>query len=157
MSLSGFTHSAFAIRMEGQLERSPYALKHIPRGELVELLTKALLYIEVETHCKGDGLITDCKTPFSLLKKHECSLELAENGVTVEKEKTGRGLESNGILDVSLKRKADVPADGDASERRVRRSMEVDVTESNSVQEVECELEFLSSLQCSFVTIKLII
>jgi transducin (beta)-like 1 len=61
--------------MEGQLERSPYALKHIPRGELVELLSKALLYLEVESHWKGDTLASNCKSRFSLLEPHVCSLE----------------------------------------------------------------------------------
>jgi len=72
---TGFIHSAFAIRVEGQLERSPHALKHIPRGELVELLSKALLYLEVESHWKGDSLTANCKSRFSLLEPHVCSLE----------------------------------------------------------------------------------
>lgn len=72
---SGFTHSAFAIRMEGHLERSPYLSKHIPRGELVELLSKSLLYLEVESHWKGDALTSNCKSGFSLLEPHVCSLE----------------------------------------------------------------------------------
>ncbi|KAG6919042.1 hypothetical protein DXG01_009752 [Tephrocybe rancida] len=70
---SGFTHSAFAVKMEGQLDRSPYASKHIQRGELVELLGKSLLYLEVESHWKNDGLANNCKSGFSLLEPHTCS------------------------------------------------------------------------------------
>ncbi|KAG6873839.1 hypothetical protein C0995_010451 [Termitomyces sp. Mi166 len=69
----GFTHSAFAIKMEGQLDRSPYASKHIQRGELIELLSKSLLYIEVESHWKNDALANSCKSSFSLLEPHVCS------------------------------------------------------------------------------------
>ncbi|KAF8079015.1 WD40 repeat-like protein [Lyophyllum atratum] len=72
---SGFTHSAFAVKMEGQLDRSPHASKHIPRGELIELLGKSLLYLEVESHWKGDALTNNCKSGFSLLEPHVCSLE----------------------------------------------------------------------------------
>jgi transducin (beta)-like 1 len=62
--------------MEGHLERSPYLSKHIPRGELVELLSKSLLYLEVESHWKGDAALTsNCKSGFSLLEPHVCSLE----------------------------------------------------------------------------------
>lgn len=61
--------------MEGQLERSPHSLKHIPRGELVELLSKSLLYLEVESHWKGDTLMSNCKSRFSLLEPHVCSVE----------------------------------------------------------------------------------
>jgi len=61
--------------MEGHLERSPYLSKHIPRGELVELLSKSLLYLEVESHWKGDALTSNCKSGFSLLEPHVCSPE----------------------------------------------------------------------------------
>ncbi|KAG6897965.1 hypothetical protein C0992_008355 [Termitomyces sp. T32_za158] len=70
---SGFTHSAFAVKIEGQLDRSPYASKHIQRGELIELLSKSLLYIEVESHWKNDALANTCKSGFSLLEPHICS------------------------------------------------------------------------------------
>jgi transducin (beta)-like 1 len=71
----GFNHSAFALRNEARLQHSPYFSKHIPRGELIELLTKALLYIEVESHWRGDELATSCKNGFSLLDPHACSIE----------------------------------------------------------------------------------
>jgi len=61
--------------MEGHLERSPYRAKHIPRGELVELLSKSLLYLEVESHWGGGALTSNCKSSFSLLEPHVCSLE----------------------------------------------------------------------------------
>lgn len=71
---SGFNHSAFALRNEGRLQNSPYFTKHIPRGELIDLLSKALLYLEVESHWRADGLTNNCKTGFSLLEPHVCSL-----------------------------------------------------------------------------------
>ncbi|KAJ3575235.1 hypothetical protein NP233_g1241 [Leucocoprinus birnbaumii] len=72
---SGFTHSAFTLCNEGSLQSSPWFHKHIPRGELVELLSKALLYLEVESHWQGNELITSCKNKFSLLEHHVCSNE----------------------------------------------------------------------------------
>ena len=71
----GFNHSAFALRNEGRLQSSPYFSKHIPRGELIELLSKALLYLEVESHWRNDKLTTRCKAGFSLLEPHVCSLD----------------------------------------------------------------------------------
>lgn len=71
----GFNHSAFALRNEGRLQNSPYFSKHIPRGELIELLSKALLYLEVESHWRNDELTTKCKSGFSLLEPHVCSLD----------------------------------------------------------------------------------
>ncbi|KAJ7274890.1 WD40 repeat-like protein [Mycena rebaudengoi] len=72
---SGFKHSAFSLCMEGRLESSINFRKHIPRGELVDLLGKSLLYREVESHWKADHLATHCKAGFSLLDPHVCSLE----------------------------------------------------------------------------------
>lgn len=72
---TGFNHSAFALRNEGRLQNSPYFQKHIPRGELIDLLSKALLYLEVESHWRTDSLTTNCKAGFSLLDPHKCSLE----------------------------------------------------------------------------------
>lgn len=123
-SLSGFFHTAFALRSEGRLDQSPYFDSHIPRGQLVELLAKALLYVEVETHCTGDGLITDCKTPFLLLKGHECSIDSIEDDVTevAEKPKKGAEKESTNVAEVS-KRKTTVSADGDGKGRRSKRNV----------------------------------
>lgn len=71
----GFNHSAFALRNEARLQNSPLSQKHIPRGELVELLSKALLYLEVEAHWRNDSLTTNCKNGFSLIDQHVCSLD----------------------------------------------------------------------------------
>ncbi|KAL5536012.1 hypothetical protein ACEPAF_4106 [Sanghuangporus sanghuang] len=121
---SGFLHTAFALRVEGRLEQSKHFNEYIPRGELVELLTKALLYTEVETHCKGDGLITDCKAPFSLLKRHECAVDLMDDAVSGAADKVGKLSVSNGVVEPPLKRKASIPAEGDIQSRRVKRSLE---------------------------------
>lgn len=123
----GFFHTAFALRAEGRLDQSSHFNDHIPRGELVELLTKALLYTEVETHCKGDGLITDCKTSFSLLKRHVCTVEMDEDTGSLPKQAG----QTNGVAETPLKRKANVSADGDMDQRRVKRSLEPEVPESS--------------------------
>jgi transducin (beta)-like 1 len=68
-------HSAFCLRTEGRLEHSPLHRKHIPRGELVNLLSKALLYTEVEAHWRGDALTSNCVAPFSIVERHVCSLD----------------------------------------------------------------------------------
>jgi hypothetical protein len=52
---------------------SQYFHKHIPRGELLELLFKALLYTEVESHLAGNASSQNCKAPFSLLEHHVCT------------------------------------------------------------------------------------
>ncbi|EJC98713.1 WD40 repeat-like protein [Fomitiporia mediterranea MF3/22] len=129
---SGFLHTAFALRVEGRLEQSKHFNDYVPRGELVELLTKALLYTEVETHCKGDGLITDCKAPFSLLKPHECAVDLMDDGVSGTADKVGKLTVSNGVLEAPLKRKASIPAEGDAQNRRIKRSLEPESADTNT-------------------------
>ena len=127
---TGFLHTAYLLKAEGRLEQSSHFNDHIPRGELVELLTKALLYTEVETHCKGDGLITDCQTPFSLLKRHECTIDPLDNGVSVSgKKNTAFPSPSPAVpngIETPQKRKADAPADGDLREKRSRRSEETE-------------------------------
>ncbi|KAK2461515.1 hypothetical protein APHAL10511_005978 [Amanita phalloides] len=70
---SGFAHSAFTLRAEAQLDRSPLFHKHVIRGQLVELLCKALLYLEVEHHWKNNQVTLDCTAEFSLLELHQCS------------------------------------------------------------------------------------
>lgn len=72
----GLVHSAFTILNEGHIQNSPYLAKHIPRGELVDLLGKALLYLEVEAHWRADVITTDCKVGFSLLEPHICSSDV---------------------------------------------------------------------------------
>ncbi|KAF5323630.1 hypothetical protein D9611_005514 [Ephemerocybe angulata] len=72
---SGLKHSAFTILHEGKIHDSPYLVRHIPRGELIDLLGKALLYLEVEAHWNPDAVTRNCKAGFSLLEKHVCSSE----------------------------------------------------------------------------------
>src|ERR1700733_6672127 len=113
--------------MEGRLDKSPHFSKHIPRGELVELLSKALLYVEVEAHLKGDPMTTNCKTGFSLLEPHICSLDPKAKSVHPPPRPTPREKEPepntkiNG--DTGTKRKADGPSVGDGHvEKRARRT-----------------------------------
>lgn len=73
---SGFQHTAFSLLNEGHLHHSVHLEKQIPRGELIELLIKALLYTEVEAHWRGNNDLTgNCTTGFSLLETHVCSLD----------------------------------------------------------------------------------
>lgn len=115
--------------MEGRLEQSPHFSKHIPRGELVELLSKALLYVEVEAHWKGDALTTNCKTGFSLLEPHICSVEPKAKSTRpltqppVQEKDIEQTTKTNG--DAGVKRKADGPSTEDARvEKRARRTPE---------------------------------
>lgn len=96
--------------MEGRLDQSPHIKKHIPRGELIELLSKALLYTEVEAHWKGDGLTTNCSAPFSLLDPHACSLQPASSA---------HDSKVNG--DTAGKRKASTPSEDTRAEKRARK------------------------------------
>ncbi|KAJ6541800.1 WD40 repeat-like protein [Mycena capillaripes] len=124
---SGFKHTAFSLCMEGRLENSPNFSKHIPRGELVDLLSKSLLYREVESHWKADYLATNCKAGFSLLEPHICSLEPPKlKSVPLPLTYTQRALgQSNGVIDG--KRKAS-PTSGDGpSEKRARRDDDMDI------------------------------
>lgn len=115
--------------MEGRLEQSPHFSKHIPRGELVELLSKALLYVEVEAHWKGDALTTNCKTGFSLLEPHICSLEPKARPTrtsiqaSVQEKEIEQTTKTNG--DSGTKRKADVSSTEDGRvEKRAKRTPE---------------------------------
>lgn len=74
-STIGFTHSHFTLQAEAKLDHSPHFRKHIQRGQLVELLSKALLYIEVETHFETNSLTAGCRRDFSLLEDHVCSVD----------------------------------------------------------------------------------
>lgn len=116
---SGFQHSAFAVRMEGRLDQSPHIKKHIPRGELIELLSKALLYSEVEAHWKGDELSTNCSAPFSLLDPHACSLQPLSSTNNVRESSTAK---VNG--DTAGKRKATTPSEDARAEKRARKEQD---------------------------------
>ena len=123
--------------MEGHLERSPNLSKHIPRGELVELLSKSLLYLEVESHWKGDDLTSNCKSSFSLLEPHVCSLEPPKKLVQLpaaphipinvpEPKINGTIIEPNG------KRKSSPVAIEGPTEKRTKRNQEdMDVDNSS--------------------------
>ncbi len=63
------------LHAEAHLDKSPHYGTHVPRGELVELLSKALLYSEVEAHWRGNAMTSNCKSSFSLLERHMCSLD----------------------------------------------------------------------------------
>ncbi|KAJ1301467.1 hypothetical protein OPQ81_008724 [Rhizoctonia solani] len=87
---SGFQHTAFCLRQEARLDVSPNAKVHIPRGGLITLLQKALLYIEVETHWSQDGKLNQCSSPFSLLSNHVCSSSMpASPGGTPQGQRNG--------------------------------------------------------------------
>jgi transducin (beta)-like 1 len=140
--LPGFHHTAFSIRMEGKLDQSPYISKHIPRGELIELLSKALLYVEVEAHWKGNAMTTNCKTGFSLLEPHICSLDPKAKPAKPPPRPTARDKEpeqnakTNG--DTGTKRKADAPSAGDPHvEKRAKRSPDVIDVDNNVVSNVK--------------------
>lgn len=132
---SGFQHAAFSLRNEAKLERSPHFDIHIPRGALCEQLSKALAYTEVETHTDSGGVLTtDCKSDFSLLKPHVCTVDAdAMDGVvnsTVDK--VSKLVLEAGGSDISGKRKANAPADGDGQGRRVKRSSEPEEGSGNA-------------------------
>lgn len=132
LHLLGFEHTAFVLRTEGRLERSSHFNDHVPRGELVELLTKALLYLEVETHWRGDTMLTECKTPFSLLRRHECTSEAVPNDVNGSRGESNH-VKSNGVTESVQKRKADTFAPGDTRfEKRAKRSAEPEAEDQSS-------------------------
>ncbi|KAF9245902.1 WD40 repeat-like protein [Melanogaster broomeanus] len=113
---SGFQHSAFSLRMEGRLDHSHHIKKHIPRGELVELLSKALLYTEVEAHWKGDSLAKNCKSGFSLLERHACAID--PNSASLSGE--SNMLKVTG--ETGVKRKSSTPSTEDGrAEKRARK------------------------------------
>lgn len=137
--------------MEARLEQSPHFSKQIPRGELVDLLSKALLYVEVEAHWKGDTMTTNCKTPFSLLEQHTCSIDsksktnVKSTNVSSRPDKDPiQILKSNG--DGSAKRKADTPStdDGRLETKRPRRESE-DMAVDTTPSEVECRYTVIIS------------
>jgi len=105
--------------MEGRLDQSPHIKKHIPRGELIELLSKALLYTEVESHWKGDELATNCSAPFSLLDPHACSLQPVSS---TRDAREPSGAKVNG--DTASKRKASTPSEDTRAEKRARKEQD---------------------------------
>jgi transducin (beta)-like 1 len=125
----GFQHTAFSLLNEGHLHHSVHLEKQIPRGELIELLIKALLYTEVEAHWRGnDDMTGNCTTGFSLLETHVCSLnpsikptvKLSGNPPSVPVA-TGIQLTSEcEPSDSTQKRKASTPVEEGHSDKRQR-------------------------------------
>ncbi|KAI0328494.1 WD40 repeat-like protein [Cubamyces sp. BRFM 1775] len=135
---SGFQHSAFVLRAESHLEHSPHFRKHVPRGELVELLSKALLFSEVEAHWKGDSMTLSCRNPFNILEHHVCSapprpIPRSRAVSPRAPNATPNGGASNqtttSISELSLKRKASgTPASEEApKEKRAKTSSPIEV------------------------------
>ncbi|KAG9314167.1 WD40 repeat-like protein [Chiua virens] len=120
----GFQHSAFSLRMEGRLDHSHHIKKHIPRGELVERLSKALLYAEVEAHWRGDSFAKNCKNGFSLLEHHVCSSE--PNATTLlALQHPAESNVTTATGDTGVKRKSISPSTEDArAEKRARKEVE---------------------------------
>lgn len=141
-SVSGFHHSAFSLRGEGRLEQSPNFQKIIPRGELIELLSKAQLYREVEAHWTGDSLITNCKTRFSLLETHVCSHDgklTTSNAVPrplAEKDLHTLPISTTELLDkVVAKRKSEAADDRKTEKRAKKDDDRVSTAQSTPVPE----------------------
>ncbi|KAF8743705.1 hypothetical protein AX14_001230 [Amanita brunnescens Koide BX004] len=121
---SGFAHSAFTLRAEAQLDRSPLFHKHIIRGQLVELLCKALLYLEVEHHWKNNQVTLNCTAEFSLLETHQCSSDAGAKVMSLAQE---RAVYQNGIpasSETANKRKESPMALDEPSEKRAKRESE---------------------------------
>ncbi len=158
VSLVGFQHSAFVLRAEGRLEQSPNYRKHVPRGELVELLSKALLYTEVEAHWKGNNMTLNCTKEFKLLEPHVCSYDpnfpppplplsaLDAQRITFANVQSHANASSTagGSADGSLKRKASgtQSSDGHPSEKRAKtvapEEVEVDVRAASVERALPC-------------------
>ncbi|EIW86929.1 WD40 repeat-like protein [Coniophora puteana RWD-64-598 SS2] len=109
---SGYHHAAFSLKSEAHLDRTPHFKTHIQRGELVALLSKSLLYAEVEAHWKAGKMASDCKIPFTLLEPHVCSSEVS----SVSEGASATNVVGNSIDEFSaisqeakLKRKASTP------------------------------------------------
>ncbi|KIY50650.1 WD40 repeat-like protein [Fistulina hepatica ATCC 64428] len=120
---SGFQHSSFSLYNEARLKESPNVHKHIRRGELVELLSKALTYTEVEHHWKDGQLEQNCKAPFSLLEPHTCSDKPHEERPTYGKilATINPDITARVNSTIGTKRKAVTP---DASDKRAKLDME---------------------------------
>ena len=117
----GLQHSAFTLRMEARLDHSHHIKRPVPRGELLELLSKALLYTEVEKHWKGDSLAANCKASFSLLEHHVCSLDAEEPSESIN----GQLGTLNVTGDSVSKRKSATPFSEDGRvEKRSRKEAE---------------------------------
>ncbi|KAI0639523.1 WD40 repeat-like protein [Trametes polyzona] len=132
---SGFQHSAFVLRAESHLEHSQHFGKNVPRGELVELLSKALLFSEVEAHWKGDKLTLSCRNPFNILERHVCSMPRrsppnpAQPPSATGNTQTGDSTNGHSPSENALKRKAsgNPGLDDGPKEKRAKTSSPVEV------------------------------
>jgi transducin (beta)-like 1 len=115
--------------------------KQIPRGELIELLIKALLYTEVEAHWRGNNDMTgNCGTGFTLLETHVCSLNPSINPTVKLSANPASfaalpGPQSASTADSVQKRKASTPvAEEGHSDKRQRTDepSNVEAEEKNS-------------------------
>lgn len=148
----GFQHSAFVLRAESHIEHSQHFRKHVPRGELIELLSKALLFSEVEAHWRGDSMKLSCQNPFSIMERHVCSEPPRNPPPPPPPHASGSNVLNGGpsshhhlplALDNSLKRKASGTPTRDEvlKEKRAKTSspIEVDI-DVGSGPSVECRL-----------------
>ncbi|TCD68083.1 hypothetical protein EIP91_011536 [Steccherinum ochraceum] len=130
---SGFQHSAFVLRAEGRLDRTSLSRTHIPRGELVELLSKALLYAEAESHWRGSSYLANCKAPFSVLQPHVCDVEDAPHSTRTFvpapiPPETAPSFSSPNTNGSAEKRKADAATvDSSRKEKRARTEEMIDL------------------------------
>ena len=115
-------HSAFVLRAEGHLEKSACYGQHVPRGELVELLSKALLYSEVEAHWRGNALTKNCKASLSLLNKHVCSLDPTLSPVVILQPLPTLDIPPVNLSGTSEKRKATTAAVDDVNGPKEKRA-----------------------------------
>jgi len=133
---SGFGHTAFVLRAEARLEKSPHSKTYVPRGELVELLSKALLYSEVEAHWKDNSLGDTCKNTFSILTRHVCKFESPAPPVTDAHPppSTDTKVPLKHSEAPTEKRKAESPSDEPKGKRARMDDMDVDSVSSAAIQ-----------------------
>lgn len=110
--------------MEGRLDHSNLIKKHIPRGELVERLSRALLYAEVEAHWKADSFAKNCKSSFSLLERHVCSTD-PDTTTLLAPQQPGESNVAMLAAETGIKRKSISPSTEDGrAEKRARKEVE---------------------------------
>lgn len=102
----------------------------------MELLSKALLYTEVEFHWKGNAMTTNCKGNFSLIDEHVCTLDPSLPATTTfnpppppHLAEPAPTLQTNGTTE---KRKASTPASEVAPKGKRARTEDMDVDSSAS-------------------------
>lgn len=115
--------------------------KQVARGELVYLLSKALLYTEVEAHWRGNAMTSNCTASFSLLDKHTCSLDSSLKATVTLNPPLPSDIPlnnlnptpmSNGSLDKRKSSQLDVDDSSRAKRARTEDSMEIDSVTSTA-------------------------